>query len=161
MDRLCHLPVRPGCGRCTFPVCGSLLVVLGLFRWCSGKESTCPCRRCKRCKRCGFDRWLGTIFWSRRWWPTPVLLPGRPRGQGSLAGTAEQLSMHAYWWRCLSVGCNPQLSEKFSLSILLGIVLVIHLCSQTSNRKKKRCNPFLDFLFLMSNMTVCFLKSCF
>ncbi|KAG5206943.1 hypothetical protein JEQ12_018516, partial [Ovis aries] len=39
-----------------------------------------------------------------------------------------QLSVHPYWWHCLSVGCNPQISETFSLSILLDIFLVIHLC---------------------------------
>ena len=31
---------------------------------CSGKESTC---RCRRCKRCGFDPWVGKILWRRKW----------------------------------------------------------------------------------------------
>ena len=29
--------------------------MLGLLRWCSGKESACPCRRC------GFNPWIGKI----------------------------------------------------------------------------------------------------
>ena len=56
---------------------------LGLPRWHSGKESTCQCRRRKKYM---FDPWVGTIPWSRKWQPTPVLLPGKSHGQRSLAG---------------------------------------------------------------------------
>ena len=56
---------------------------LGLPRWHSGKESTCQCRRRKKYM---FDPWVGTISWSRKWQPTPVLLPGKSHGQRSLAG---------------------------------------------------------------------------
>ena len=38
-----------------------------------GKESICQCRRCKRR---GFDPQVGKIPWSRKWQPTPVVLPG-------------------------------------------------------------------------------------
>ena len=51
-----------------------LIYLKGLPRWCSGKESTCQCRRCKRC---GFDPWVGKIPWSRKWQPTPVFLTGK------------------------------------------------------------------------------------
>ena len=47
----------------------------GLPRWHSGKESACQCRRCKRCR---FYPWVKKILWSRKWQPTPVLLPGNP-----------------------------------------------------------------------------------
>ena len=40
----------------------------------SGKESSCHFRRHKRC---GFDPWVKKIPWSRKWQPTPVLLPGK------------------------------------------------------------------------------------
>ena len=56
---------------------------IGLPRWCSGKESTCQCRRCKRC---GFDPWIKKTAWSRKWQSTPVFLPGKSHGQRSLAG---------------------------------------------------------------------------
>ena len=36
--------------------------------------------------RCGFDPWVGMIPWRRKWQPTPVLLPGKSRGQRSLLG---------------------------------------------------------------------------
>ena len=57
----------------------------GLLRWCSGKESTCQCRRCKR-RRLEF--WVRKIHWRRKWKPNPVFLPGKFHGQRNLAGYA-------------------------------------------------------------------------
>ena len=66
--------------------------VLGLPRWCRGKESI---YRCRRCKRHGFDPWVWKIPWRRVWQPTsvlffffstPVFLTGEFHGQRSLAG---------------------------------------------------------------------------
>ena len=53
-----------------------------LYLWASlsGKEPACQSRRC------GFGIWVGKISWSRKWWPTPVFLPGKFHGQRSLAG---------------------------------------------------------------------------
>ena len=34
----------------------------------------------------GVDPWVGRIAWSRKWYPTPVFLPGKPHGQRSLEG---------------------------------------------------------------------------
>ena len=51
-----------------------------LPRWCSGKESSCQCRRH------AFDSWVGKTPWRRKWLPTLVFLPGKFRGQGSLVG---------------------------------------------------------------------------
>ena len=59
------------------------MFILGFSMWCSGKESTCQCRRCKRC---GFDPWVGKSPWSRKWKPTPVFLSGKFHGQQSLVG---------------------------------------------------------------------------
>ena len=33
-----------------------------------------------------FNPWVGRILWRRKWHPTPVFLPGKFRGQRSLAG---------------------------------------------------------------------------
>ena len=55
-----------------------------LPRWLSGKESAC------RYKRHGLDPWLGKIPWRRTWQPTPVFLPGKSHGQGSLAGYSSR-----------------------------------------------------------------------
>ena len=50
------------------------------WRWHSGKESTCQCRRR------GFNPWVGTIRWRRKWQPTPIFLPREFHEQRSLAG---------------------------------------------------------------------------
>jgi len=57
------------------------LGVVGLPRWCNGKESACQYRRCWRP---GFGPWVGKTPWSRKWQPTPVFLPGKFHGQRSL-----------------------------------------------------------------------------
>ena len=61
--------------------------VTGLPRGCSGKESTCQCRRHKRR---GLDTWVGKIPWKRKWQPALVFLLGKSHGQRSLAG-------HSLW----------------------------------------------------------------
>ena len=52
----------------------------GLPTWNSGKESTCQHRRHR------FTCWGGKSPWRRAWQPTPASLPGKSRGQRSLAG---------------------------------------------------------------------------
>ena len=37
-------------------------------------------------RRHGFDPWVRKIPWRRTWQHTPVFLPGKSHGQGSLAG---------------------------------------------------------------------------
>ena len=51
--------------------------------WLIRKESTFQCRRFRRH---WFDTWVWKILWRRKWQPTPVLLPGKSRGQRSLGG---------------------------------------------------------------------------
>ena len=41
--------------------------------WLSGKESTCQSRRGR------FDAMVGKKPWRRKWQPTAVFLPGKPR----------------------------------------------------------------------------------
>ena len=53
----------------------SLLRVLGLPWWLSGKESACQCRRCV------LNSWVGKIPQRRKWQATPVFLPGKFHGQ--------------------------------------------------------------------------------
>ena len=57
--------------------------MMGLLRWCSGKESTCQSRRCRRLR---FSPWVGKIPWIRKWQLNPVFLPGEFHRQRSLAG---------------------------------------------------------------------------
>ena len=52
----------------------------------SDKDPTCQCRRPKKH---GFNPWVGKIPWRRAWQLTPVFLPGKSHGQGSLVGTVH------------------------------------------------------------------------
>ena len=54
-------------------------------RWCSGKESSCQCRRPR------FDLWVRKIPWRRKWQHIPVFLPGEFHGQRSLADPSPQV----------------------------------------------------------------------
>ena len=66
----------------------------------SGKESASQSRRHERHK---FNPGVGKMPWSKKWKPTPLLMPGKFHGQRSLAGynprgrreshMTEQLSM--------------------------------------------------------------------
>ena len=56
------------------------VVIKGLPRWLSGKESTCQCRRYR------FHPWVVKVPWSRKWQPASGFLPGKFHGQRSLAG---------------------------------------------------------------------------
>ena len=43
-----------------------------------------------QCRRPGFDPWVGTIHWRRKWQPTLVLLLWKSHGWRSLAGYSPQ-----------------------------------------------------------------------
>ena len=85
-----------------------------LHRWLSDEEPACECRKHRRCE---FDRWDGEIPWRRKWQPTPVSLPGKPRGQRSLVGyipwshkSQTRLSRHTWMkllYNVVLVSANP------------------------------------------------------
>ena len=59
-----------------------------------------------RSKSPGFPR---SVFWRRKWHPTPVLLPGEPCGQRSLVGCCprghtESDTTQATWHACIGEG---------------------------------------------------------
>ena len=99
--------------------------------WCSGKESTWPCRRPKSH---GFDPWVGKIRWRRKWQPTPVFLPGESHGQRSLVGYSpwgwkesdmtEHACMHSH--TCIIMNQELEL-VKCPGGSLVGTCLV-HCC---------------------------------
>ena len=53
----------------------------------SGKEPTCQHRRGR------FDHCVRKIPWRRKWQPTPVFLPGKSHGQGSLMGYIQSMGL--------------------------------------------------------------------
>ena len=91
----------------------SIILKIGLHKWCRGKESSCQCG--KR-KRRGFDPWIRKILWSRKWQPTPVLLPGKLHGQRSLVGYSSwgpkelditEHTAHTLPWKVISFETSP------------------------------------------------------
>ena len=79
--------------------------------WPSGKESTWQCRR-HRTRR--FDPWVRKIPWSRKWQPTPVLLPEESHGQSSLEAIVHGIAesdvtdhMHTIYWGCFWLAQKP------------------------------------------------------
>ena len=56
-----------------------------------GIESACQCRRCKTC---GFDTWVRTILWSRKWQRTLVFLSRKFHGQRDLQSMGSQRVRH-------------------------------------------------------------------
>ena len=55
-----------------------------------------------QCRRCGFGPWVGKIFWRRKWYPSPVFLPGESHGQRSLVGCST--------WGCKESDTTEQLT---------------------------------------------------
>ena len=43
-------------------------------------------------KRCGYYPWVGKSPWSRKWQPTPVFLPGKPKGRGAWQATVHEVA---------------------------------------------------------------------
>ena len=61
----------------------------GLPRWCSGKESTC---RCRRYKRHGFNPWVGKIPWSRKGQPLQYSCLENSTDRGAWRATVHGVS---------------------------------------------------------------------
>ena len=53
----------------------------------SGKEPACQYRRHKRL---GFNPWVRKIPWRRKWYPSPLFLPGESHGQRNLEGCSPR-----------------------------------------------------------------------
>ena len=73
------------------------VIVFGLPRWLSGKESVCQCRRPR------FDPWVRKIYWSRKWQPILVFLSGKLQGQRKLAVCSP--------WDCKELEMTEQLGK--------------------------------------------------
>ena len=66
----------------------------GLLRWCSGKESTC------QCKKCGFNPWVRKIPWSRKWQPHFGIVAWKtPWKRGAWWATVHGVAKSQKWLR--------------------------------------------------------------
>ena len=50
------------------------------------------CLPCRSCRRRGFNTWVGTIPWRRKWEPTPVFLPEKSHEQRNLVGHSPRVA---------------------------------------------------------------------
>ena len=106
-------------GRTQDFVFGQFIINIGAYRWFSGIEFTCQCRRH------GFK--IRKISWRRKWQLTPVLLPGKSHEQKNLAGyslwgpkepnTTEHACKHInisdfIWYPFFSKNSFPKMESK-------------------------------------------------
>ena len=145
-----------------------------LPRWCNVKKSACQCRRCEKC---GLNLWAEKISWSRKWYPTPVSLPGKFYGQMSLVGysfmgpqrvrhswapmrrhthTHTHTHTHAHTYipkeqlkfNCL--GRYRMLNFSCMLNLQRMLILIwIHQCPTVQFGSRCRSSFFFFFFFLM------------
>ena len=86
--------------------------------------------RCHQCRRSGFDPWAGKIPWRRKWQPTPVLLPGKSHGQGSLGEGLQCMEWQRveHDWACVHAWLPTLSTRNFTPNITLGNKICI--CSK-------------------------------
>ena len=65
------------------------------------------------------DPWVGKILWRRKWQPTPVLLPGKSHGWGSMVGYSP--------WGC----------KELDMTELLHLVLVFAIKAELVRMDQK------------------------
>ena len=96
----------------------------GLPGWLGDKESTIVGNT--------FNPWFEKIPWSRKWQPTPLFLPGKSHGQGTLEGCSP--------WGPIESDRTWQLNNRNTVAS--------HFCYQLSQFKLARLdcvNKFTDF----------------
>ena len=79
------------------------------YRWLSGEESTCQCRRH------GLNPWVEKIPWRRKWLSTSEFLPRTSHGWRSLAGSSP--------WGCKELtGLNTACSTANGITHWEGLI---------------------------------------
>ena len=91
------------------------IIVIGLPRWLSCKESACQCRRC------WFDCRVVKIPWRRKWQPTPVFSPRKSHGQRSLAG----YSPWGHKESDITERLNSNKKKEFALKTFFSFILLL------------------------------------
>ena len=85
------------------------ILVIGLPRCCSGKESACQHSRCR------FDPCVGKMPWRRKWQSTPVFLPGNSMDGGAWRAMAYEVTKSQTWLRTHASPLHPCNISLFNL----------------------------------------------
>ena len=108
------------------------LVSVGSPGGINSKVSTCQCR--KR-KRCAFHPQV------RKWHPTPVFLPEKSHGQGSLAGCSP--------WDCKELNTRVQTEQLINSNMqnyrISGLEMVLKISNLVSCRQERMFSCVLAF----------------
>ena len=109
-------------------------------------------------RRLGFDPWVRMVFWRRKWQPTPVFLPEKSHGQGSLEGYSPGgrrvrhdwpcMSPHLAMWVCSLWKISAAISLPRSPSLACSIWLLFPAAHWNCLAKAKSPNPVNTFLVL-------------
>ena len=81
-------------------------------------------RACLQRRRPRFDSWVGKIPWRRKWKPSPVFLPGKSHGWGSLAGCSPWSCRVGHNWATNAVTLYISLYHFSLLSSLFNYELL-------------------------------------
>ena len=86
-----------------------------------------PSGQCRRRKRLGFNSWVRKISQSRKWQPTPVLLPGKFHGQRSLVGYSPWGCRSWTWPSTYTQQCRraPLSSSSSTLTCYLWVIAIL------------------------------------
>ena len=93
---------------------------MGLPTWLTGEESS------YQCKRTRFDLWARMIPWRRKWQPTPISLPGKSHGQGSLPRGAQRIGQNLMTEHACTQSLYSMLSEKQNVFFIYMLYTVIY-----------------------------------
>ena len=108
----------------------------GLPSWLSGKRLPLPMQETKETR----VQSLG-IPWSRKWHPTPVFLPEKSHGQGSLAGCSP--------WDCKELNTRVQTEQLINSNMqnyrISGLEMVLKISNSVSCRQERMFSCVLAF----------------
>ena len=119
------------------------MVVLGLARSLSGKESTCKWRG-------RFDPWIGKIPWRKKWKSIPLFLPGKSCGQRGLVGCSS------WGHKIVRHDSETKQQECQSMFSFLRNIHIVSIAATPIFVSAKGVQKFPFFFYILSN--ICYLQ---
>ena len=102
-----------------FSFISNIYLSMGLLRWLNGKETPCQCRRLRRR---GFDPWVRSISWRRKWPPTPVFLAWK------IPWAEEPDGLQSLGLQRLRLDWQTDRAPVYHLFICISIIWTLCIC---------------------------------